>query len=422
MKITVVGLNHKAAPVDIREKIAFNVEQTAEAIKQLQKKFDGGEFVLLSTCNRTELYYAVDDDGASPDDLVQFLFDFHAVPLADFRNFLYVHRDKDAVEHLLTVSSSLDSLVIGESQIVAQVKDSYHLAVSLKSAGKALNRLFHCAFATTKEIYSTTSIAQRRVSVAGVASELAQQLLEQIASAKVAVIGAGETAELLVRHLVDLDCHNITVFNRTISRAERMAKRYDINSGNWSNLKHALQQVDIIIAAATTEDYLFDKSFMQGRRTGPLLIIDVSVPRNFNPDTGELEDVYLYNIDDLAQVANENIQARQEDVGQAREIIADNVESFMDWFALYDIGPLVGKLRKKFQQISKTELDRFLAGENHVSTTQRQKTEAVVNRIVNKLVHRLINNFHNVAKTQGSDEASHMIESIIQYEDRFSDN
>jgi glutamyl-tRNA reductase len=419
MKIAVLGLNHKTAPVDIREKLAFSAEHSAEALGQLKIKFPNAEFVILSTCNRTELYYAADNAEAYTDDLAQFLCDFCGVPLADFKDFLYVHTDARAVEHLLTVASSLDSLIVGEAQIVAQVKESYRLATtSIKSTGKVLNSLFHCAFATSKEVYSITSIAQRRVSVAGVAIELAKQLLEHISSASVAVIGAGEMAELLIRHLVDLDCQNITVFNRTLNRAERMAEHYHINAANWSDLKPAMQQVDIIVAAAATDDYLFDKSFVESNRTGPLLIIDIAVPRNFHPDVGKLEDVYLYSIDDLGQVVQDNIQARQEDIGQAREIIADNVESFMDWFALSDIGPLIGKLRKKFHQISRSELDHFFAGENNMTIIQRQKTEAAVDRIVNKLVHRFIKNFHNVAQTHGPDEAADMIESIIKYEDR----
>lgn len=421
MKITVVGLNHKTASVDIREKLAFNAERTTGVLTQFKEKFPGGEFALLSTCNRTELYHAAADVAISPEDLSQFIAEACRIPLADFQDFLYIHHDADAVEHLLNVVSSLDSLVVGEPQIVAQVKESYHLASAAKSTGKVLNRLFHCAFATSKEVYSSTSIAQRRVSVAGVAIELAQQLLENISSAHVVVVGAGEMAELLVRHLLDLDCRDITVFNRTLSRAHTMAENFNINAGPWSDLKDALGQADIVVAAATAEDYLFDQSFISAKRTDPLLIIDIAVPRNFHPDTGKLEDVYLYSVDDLAQVVQENLQSRQEDVAQVREIIADNVSSFMDWFGMMDIGPLIGELRKTFHQISRTELDRFLAGEKNMPTVQRQKTEATVDRIVNKLTHRFINSLHTIAKSYGSDEAMHLIESIINHQDRTAD-
>jgi len=421
MKIAVVGLNHKTAPVDIRERLAFSADQTTESLGKLKKLFPSAEFVILSTCNRTELYYAGDAPGVSPDDLAKFLSDIRGIPSDEFENFLYTHYDERAVEHLLNVASSLDSLIIGETQILAQVKQSYRLAIDAGSTGKIINRLFHCAFATSKEVYAITSIAQRRVSVAGVAVELARRLFERISCAHVAVIGAGEMAELLIRHLVELNCDDITVFNRTLSSAQKIAAHHNIKAKDWTDLQSALRKADIIIGAAGAEDYLFDKSSIQNHRTAPLLIIDIAVPRNFKPDIAELENIHLYSVDDLAQVVQENLQTRQEDIGQAKEIIADNVESFMDWFALCDIGPLIGKFRKKFQQMSKIELDRFFAGEKNISTIQKQKTEAAVNRIVNKLVHLLINNFHDVAKNHGHDKASHMIEGIIKYNDHMEE-
>jgi len=321
-------------------------------------------------------------------------------------------------DHLLTVSASLDSLVIGEAQIISQVKESYRQAVQAESTGKVLNRLFHCAFATSKEVYTQTSIAQRRVSIAGVAIDLAGQLFENITAARIAVIGAGEMGELVIRHLRDIGSDNITVFNRSFSRAKSMADKYGIRAQPWEYLKNQLEQVDMVVAAAATENYLFDKTFLPACRRGSLLIIDIAVPRNFDPDVNELEDVYLYSIDDLAEVIQGNIKARKEDIGQAEEIIADNVVSFMDWFGIMDIGPLVGKLREKFHQISQKELDSFLTGENNIQPMQKQKIETAVNRVVDKLLHRLINNFHIIAKTYGPEEATHLIDSIIHYQDR----
>ena len=419
MKISVIGLNHKTAPVDIREKLSFNADQAAAALERLKNTFTEAEFALLSTCNRTEIYYFVrQKEIPTGDDMIRFLAEFCSMQMDDFKEYLYILQSDQAVRHLLTVASSLDSLVIGESQIIAQVKDCYSQATAAKSSGKVLNRLFHCAFTTSKEVYTLTSIAQRRVSVAGVAVELAQQLLSNVASARVAVIGAGEMSELLIRHLRDINCSNITVYNRTFSRAQKTARRFDIAAAGWEELKSALPQVDIVVAAAMTEDYLFDKSYLQGRRAGPLLIIDIAVPRNFDPAVNEIEEVYLYNVDDLAQVIQENIEARQEDINSAREIIEDNVNSFMDWFGIMDIGPLIGQMRRKFHQISESELRRFLAGESNITPLQKQKTEAAVNRIVDKLTHRLINNFYTVAQTYGPAEAGHLIESIIQYKDR----
>ncbi|MBN1766476.1 MAG: glutamyl-tRNA reductase [Sedimentisphaerales bacterium] len=419
MKIYVLGLNHKTAPIAIREKLAFNQDQSTRVLVELRERYPDGEFVLLSTCNRTELYQAgprKNDPG--PETLAQFLADHCAVELKDFKEFLYVYRDDEAVRHLLEVSASLDSLVIGEAQISAQVKDSYRLAVAARTSGKVLNRLFHCAFASSKEVYTMTSITQRRVSVAGVAIELAQQIFESISSARVAVVGAGETAELLIQHLSDIGCHTITVYNRTLKRAEHMARRYNISAADWDQLQEALREVDIVVAAANAHDHLFDKTFLKGRRRGSLLIIDIAVPRNFDPAVNDLEGIYLYNIDDLAHVIRENIKARQDDIGLAQEIIADNVASFMDWFGVMDIGPLVGKLRDKFHDLSQRELQKFLSGEVEIPPLQKQKMQAAMNRIVDKLLHRLINNFHTLAKTHGPDEVTRIIESIIHHQDR----
>ncbi len=203
MKIFVIGLNHKSAPIDIREKLAFDSSEVLRALRLLKGRYGSAEFVLLSTCNRVELYCADgDQDALEVEQLEGFLSDFHGVAIEDFREHLYVHENEDAVRHLLTVASSLDSMVVGEGQILGQVKEGFRLACTAKSAGKILNRLFHGAFTTSKKIHTKTSISSGRVSIAGVAVELAMQLFADVSAAKVVVIGAGEMGELLVQHLL----------------------------------------------------------------------------------------------------------------------------------------------------------------------------------------------------------------------------
>ncbi len=414
MKIRIVGLNHKTAPVAVRENLAFNAEQVAGALEHLQAEFPEAEFVLLSTCNRTELYYAARGEKLPANEALNVFFnEYCSIPLENYQRYLYFYKDEEAVRHLLNVISSLDSLVVGEAQIIAQVKESYRLANGLGCTGKVLNRLFHCAFATSKEVHTMTSIGQRRVSVAGAAIDLAKKLFQDLASARVAVIGAGEMGELLIQHLMDIGCQNITVYNRTFQRARNIAAKYKITAQPWVHLETALKTVDIVVAAALAEEYLFDKSFLTGREGGPLMIIDIAVPRNFDPAVDDLSDVHLYSVDDLADVVQENMTARQEDIGEAREIINDNVTSFMDWFGVMDIGPLIGKLRRQFQTMSMQEFEKCLAGQGHFPGPLKHKMEAAVNRITNKLVHRLINNMYTVAKTHGPQEAQHLILSII---------
>ena len=424
MKIVVLGLNHKTAPVEIREKLAFDSTETNQALFELKKRFSQAEFVLLSTCNRVELYCAGKHcQGADTAKLAEFLSEFHGIELDKFRQFLYAYEDEDAVRHLLTVASSLDSLVVGEAQIIRQVKESYRLACTAKTTGKILNRLFHCAFAASKKVYTTTSISSGRVSVAGVAVELARQLFADISSAKVIVIGAGDTGQLIVQHLVQAGAGNITVVNRSYDHGLKVAKRYGIPAKKWEDLAELLISANIVIASACVQDYLFKKGWFKEiadrRKEGTLLIIDIAVPRNFEPAINELEGIYLYSIDDLAAVVEENRKARERDIARGMEIIFDNVTDFMEWFGTKDIGPLIGRMKEKFAQIGKNELDRFLAGAGP-DAPPRAVMEAMVKRVVNKLLHCVIKNVNAVAKESGPTEAARLVDTIVRQAEEIS--
>ena len=418
MKIVVLGLNHKTAPLEIREKLAFDAEETSRALCELKERFGQAEFVLISTCNRVELYCAGKHfQGADPAKLAEFLSEFHDIELDWFHQFLYAYEDEDAVRHLLTVASSLDSLVVGEAQIIGQVKESYRLACAAKTTGKILNRLFHCAFATSKKVYTTTSISNGRVSVAGVAVELAGQLFADIPSAKVVVIGAGETGQLLVQHLLQAGARNITVVNRSYDRGLSLAEQYGIRAEKWDRLNEQLTAANIAIASASVQDYLFRKdTFKQiaaRRREGTLLIIDIAVPRNFEPAVNELEGVYLYSIDDLEAVVEQNRKARRRDMARGMEIVLENVTDFIEWFSSKDIGPLIGRMKKQFKQIGENEMQRFFVGVREDASC-KEVMEAMVNRVVNKLLHCVIKNVNIVAKENGATEAAKLVDSIVK--------
>jgi glutamyl-tRNA reductase len=424
MKIVVAGLNHKSAPIDVREELAFDAAQSLGALRALRDRYPEAEFVLLSTCNRVELYSACKrTEVLNLDTIAEFFSKFHNIAVEDFRDFLYVHDDEDAVRHLLTVASSFDSMVVGEGQIIGQVKESYRLACAAKSTGKVLNRLFHCAFAVSKKIHTTTSIATGRVSVAGVAVELAMQLFADISSAKVVVIGAGEMGELLVRHLFHVGCKNITIVNRSYERGLSVAKHYGIEAREWKELAEQLTRANIVIASAATQEYLFRKDsfkkMMDNRREKTLLIIDIAVPRNFGPSVNEIENVYLYSIDELSKVAEQNRKAREEDIAKGTHIIAENVAEFMDWFRSRDIGPLVGQMKERFGQISQSELERFFVGARQDASC-REMLETMVKRILNKLLHCVIQNVDVVAKEQGPAEAARFVDSIVRQAEEIS--
>ena len=426
MKIVVLGLNHKTAPVEIREKLAFNTAETSRALCELKKRFGQAEFILLSTCNRVELYCAGKQcQGANTAKLAEFLSEFHNIELDKFRQFLYAYEDEDAVRHLLTVASSLDSLVVGEAQIIGQVKDSYKLACAAKTTGKTLNRLFHSAFATSKKVYTSTSISNGRVSVAGVAVELAKQLFADISSAKVVVIGAGDMGQLIVQHLLQVGARNITVVNRSYDRGLKVADQYGIAARKWEQLDEQLIGANIAIASASVQDYLFRKDsfrqIMARRKEGSLLIVDIAVPRNFEPAVNELDGLYLYSVDDLSAVVEQNRKARERDMTRGMEIVLENVTEFMEWFEAKDIGPLIGRMKEQFAQIGRNETERFFVGVREEASC-KEVMEEMVNRVVNKLLHCVIKNVNVVAKENGATEAAKLVDTIVrQAEEIISD-
>ena len=418
MSIVVLGLNHKSAPVEIRERLAFSASEVTTALRRLKEMDHKAEFVLLSTCNRVELYYAGEQEsGQIAGRLVAFLSGFHNIEPEQFKPCLYFHENEEAVRHLLMVAAGLDSMVVGEAQILGQVKDSYKLACAAKSTGKILNRLFHCAFFTAKSVHTSTAISNGRVSVAGVAVELALQLFAEVTRAKVVVIGAGETGELVVRHLLKAGCTDVTVVNRSHERAADLAKRLWITVGRWEELSERIGQADIVISSVAARECLYTReSFeqaVQRKKTGSLLIIDVGVPRNFDPAINKIADVYLYGMDELKEVAEQNLKAREEDMASGLEIVYAQAGEFMDWFHAKDIGPLIGRMQEEFQQIGRGELDRFLVGPRQDASC-RILLEEMVNRVVNKLLHCVIKNVDAVAKETGPTEAAKLVDAILQ--------
>jgi len=418
MQIVLIGINHKTAPVQVREQLALDTDHVCDALDQLRRTFSGCEFVLLSTCNRVECYAVVEkSSGPKADMIARQLAALRGVDYAAVEEFLYFKKNEDAVTHLFTVSSSLDSMVIGESQITAQVKESYKLACQCESTGKILNRLFHDAFRTTKAIITTTSIAQRRVSVAGVAVELARQLFSDIPSAKAVVAGAGQMGELLVEHLRQEQCRDITIVNRSRQRACKLARAYDVSYKPWDQLECEIAKANILVgAAAAPQGYLLTKDEMKalmGKRRHTLLIIDITVPRSFDPGIGDIEDVYLYNIDDLAQVTQDNIKLREGDLEQAIEIICDYAAAFMDWFLTRDVGPVLGQIKGAFEQIREMELEKFFVGPRQEACC-RETMEATVARVVNKLCHCVIKNIDILSKEHGAEEAEKLAQNILE--------
>lgn len=419
MKILLIGINHKTAPVAIREQFACDAGLVCDALTRLKEAYPESEFVLLSTCNRFECYAAVDKTaGPNAEGLSRWLADFRSVDVPAIEEYLYVKTNEDAAAHLFTVTSSLDSMVIGESQITSQVKESYKLACKCQTSGKVLSRLFHDAFRTAKEIIAKTSIANRRVSVAGVAVELVKQLFFNIASSKAVIVGAGQMGELFVEHFRHEKCRDITLVNRSQQRGCQLAQAYDVVHKPWEQLDQEILEANIVVGAASAmEGYLFSKdrilSLMSQRRNQTLLILDITVPRSFEPDIKTIENVYLYSIDDLAQVAQDNVKLREGDLERAIEIICESVSAFMDWFSTRDVGPVLGQIKEAFEQIYEIEMQKFFVGPRQAASC-KELMDASIGRVVNKLCHCVIKNIDVLSKSHGPQEAEKFAQSILE--------
>jgi len=424
MKIVVVGLNHKTAPIQVRERLSFDATDACTALEQLKAQHPQAEFSLLSTCNRVELYSASDQAGWEDcEALVSFLCETRSIDPAELRAHLYIHVNGDAVRHLLKVASSLDSLVVGESQIVSQVKESYKVACAAKSVGKTLNRLYHSAFSTSKEVHTSTAIARGRVSVAGVAIELAQQLFADLKRAQALVIGAGQMGELLVQHLLHLGCRDITIVNRTFCKAKRMAGEYGVAAAPWEQLHTQLAKVDIVVGSATVQDYLFDAAsfapLVRQRKRKTLLVIDIAVPRNFDPAINDLANVYLFSVDDLSEVAQQNQQVREHDIDVGLELIDENTNEFLEWLEVCDLGPQIGQLKMAFAQIGQKELDRFFVGTRE-NASCRDTLSPMVKRVANKILYCVIKHVNTAAKEQGTQEAAKIVQQIVKHAEQIA--
>lgn len=418
MRILLVGINHKTAGVAIRERLAFDAQSSIEALHALKSEFPSAEFVLLSTCNRVECYAAV-PVGANPepDTLVERLAQLRNVECEAIRPCLYVKLQEDAVRHLFTVASSLDSMVIGESQILAQVKDGYKRACECGTTGKILNHLFHVAFHVSKEIFSVTSIANRRVSVAGVAVDLAGQLFSDIRHVRITIIGAGQMGELLIEHFRHLKCTDLTIVNRSRQRACQLAEQQAIRSVPWEQLEGQIVESGIVVGAATAhEGYLFSKDdfrrIMAKRRNNLLLVLDLAVPRSFDPAIHDLDNLYLYGIDDLGKVIEDNVRFREGDLEQAVEILCRHVGEFMNWFEVRSVGPLLGEIQETFDRIRDAELQKFFSGPRRDASC-RDQMEASVRGVVNKLLHCVVKNIVTLAREQSPSEAERFARGIL---------
>lgn len=393
MSLLALGLNHKTAPVDVRERITFGPDIIVGALRSLLEQPGVEEVAILSTCNRTEVYCVL--AGTEHEQISLWLGNFHGLELETISPYLYRHEGKDAIQHLLQVACGLDSMVLGEPQILGQVKAAYQTANDAKATGKLLGRLFQHTFSVAKQVRTDTAIGCSPVSVAFAAVSLARQIFSDLSKQTAMLIGAGETIELAARHLHQHGIGRIIVANRTLERAHSLANQFDGYAISLTEISTHLAEADIIISSTASPLPILGKgaveSALQKRRHQPVFMVDIAVPRDIEAEVGNLNDVYLYTVDDLDEVIQENMRSRQEAAQQALEIIEQHTEEFMGWLRSLDAVSIIQDYRGQAETIRDEVLERSL---RHLKNGKDPE------EILRYLAHTLTNKILHTPSTQ----------------------
>ncbi len=392
MTLIAFGINHKTAPVDIREKVAFAPEKMEQALHECMGNGTVSEAAIVSTCNRTELYTSTVENEHGDGNisaLLDWFCQYHQLKKADIEPYIYLHTNNDAVQHILRVASGLDSLVLGEPQILGQIKDAYTTANQAGTIGRQLNRLFQHTFSVAKQVRTDTAIGANPVSVAFAAVSLAKRIFANLSEHTALLIGAGETTELVAQHLANQGVKKMIVANRTVERAQTLATKFDAEAIALSDMPERLVEADIIIASTASQLPILGKGAVERalkqRKHRPMFMVDIAVPRDIEPEVGSLDDVYLYTVDDLHEVIEEGRQSREEAAVQAEEIILNQVEHFMGWLrSLKGVDTI-----RAFREQAEQKRDEQLA-QAHKQLAAGKDPQQVMNDLARSLTNKLI--------------------------------
>jgi glutamyl-tRNA reductase len=393
-----MGLNHQTAPVALRECLAFSPEETETALEALIHRPCIREALLLSTCNRVEVLVTCDDPARAIADLEGFISDFKHIPIDEFRSSLYRYVDNDAVRHLFRVASSLDSMVVGEPQILGQIKAAYGAAIHRRASGVILNRLLHRTFFVAKRIRTETGIGDHAVSISYAAIELARKIFGSLEGRRVLLIGAGEMAELAVEHLIRHRAGEILVANRTFAHGVSLAQRFGGQAIRFEEVEARLATVDIIISSTGAPGFVVVpaqvSAVLRHRRNRPLFFIDIAVPRDIDPRVNRLSNVYVYDIDDLKGVVEENVQDRQQEALKAERIIDEAVLRFSQWRQSLEVVPTIVALHRKLELIADAEIKKTLQG-------SKPPDEAALKRMATAMINKFLHDPTQILKGDG---------------------
>ncbi|HEY2921806.1 MAG TPA: glutamyl-tRNA reductase [Candidatus Binatia bacterium] len=392
-EIVIVGLNHRSAPIEVRESVAFETSYVRIALGRLRDYPSVHEGVILSTCNRVEVVAAAANSQSAFSDITEFLAEQKAhrnsLPLDDH---VYTYRGAEAVRHLFRVAASLDSMVVGEPQILGQLKQYYDTAQQAGTVGTILHRLFHRSFSVAKRVRTETGIGSGAVSVSSVAVDLAKRIFDRFDDKTVMLIGAGKIGDLMARHLLSQGVQSLMVTNRTFERAVVLAEKIQGSPIRFEDFPRYLKMADLVVGCTGAGEVLIEaatvEKVLRERKQKAMFFIDIGDRRNFDPRINDLDNVYLYNIDDLKSVAEDNLQGRSNEAEKAEEIVHSEVESFVRWMESLERVPTITALRQRFEEIRRKEIDKSLGGGlKELSETQRAALEDMTTAMINKLLH-----------------------------------
>ena len=394
-KIILIGANHKTAPVELREKLSFSQEQIETALEFIKQDSGIKEGLVVSTCNRLEFLYIPKAGNKENNDRVDavlaFISELKQLPVSEFKASLYIHTDDDAIRHLFCVAASLDSMVVGEPQILDQVKKAYKTAVNAGSTGVMLNRLMHKSFSVAKRVRKQTGIGDNAVSISYAAIELAHKIFADLATKSVMLIGAGEMAELAVEHLLAHQVKEIVVANRTFKNALELARKFNGQAVQYEERVAALADVDIIISSTGATEYVLTrdqvKGIMKKRQHKTLFFIDIAVPRDIDPRINKVSNAYVYDIDDLRNIVETNISQREQETVRAQRFVEEALLAFRRWLDELAVVPTIKAINRKMTDIVNLECEKTLAGLAHLSKDDAESIRRMTRAIASRAIH-----------------------------------
>ncbi len=413
MQLALVGLSHKTAPVEIRERLAFDNLDIREALRALVR-YDGvSEAMILSTCNRVEVVAE-----APGDDLVrQFLCSYHRIPSDSITNYLYTLNDNDVIRHIFRVASSLDSMVVGEPQILGQVKEAYRVASDAGTMGLHLGSLMNRAFVVAKKIRTETGIAQSAVSVSYAAVELARKIFGDLSAKSVMIIGASKMGELAAKHLKRSGVSMVMVTNRTFERAVEMARVFEGAAIQFEHLHDHIDRADIVISSTGAPHFVIAKpmaeQIIHRRKNRPMFFIDIAVPRDIDPAVNDIDNIFLYDIDDLQQVVDENVRERMKEAGRAEEIVDQEVQAFCSKMQTREVVPTIVGLRETLEKLRRDEIERNRKHLGALDEGQQQAVDRITQALINKILHHPISQLKDMAHDPKGPEYLDLVRKIF---------